>query len=75
LLRQAHGAVRGKDHENRPIDAIVAEIEQIPIWRIFPLNSIAKISDGSARRFSIERWKDLRCQVSALQSLRTIEWE
>jgi hypothetical protein len=59
---------------DRPMP-IVAEIEQIPIPRIFPLNSRAKISDGSARRFSIERWKDLPCQISALQSLRTIEWE
>src|SRR5262245_19406129 len=44
---------------------IVAEIEQLPSRRNFPLNSKAQISDGSVRRYFVLRRKSLYREFNA----------
>jgi hypothetical protein len=54
---------------------IVVETEQIPNRLNFPLNSRARISDGSwIRCFEVGR-KGFRSQIKALSCTRTIEWD
>jgi hypothetical protein len=54
---------------------IVAETELIANRRGSRLESRARISDGSARRFFVVRRKDLRSGIRALPCLQMIEWE
>jgi len=52
---------------------IVVETEQIPNRLNFPLNSRARISDGSWIRCFEVRRKGFRSQIKALSCTRTIE--
>jgi hypothetical protein len=53
-------AEQTKNVRNRPMMPIVAETEQIADRRNWCLNSRARVSDGSVRRFFVAHRKNLR---------------